>query len=1028
MLIINSSLIMRFVLPNSFIASFLRQFAMDNIDPQAAIRIGVLVSFFLLNTHRCFEAFLLFTECLVLLERLPGQFSYFYEPAAVGWHFFNRGADCYDRSYFKESIQYHERGLDIFKEIGSSLGQAWSHCYLGRALYGVCRYDEATEHYQKALEIPGVKGDERRRLEGRVYNNLGEAYQVRGNYDKAHSYYQKALKISQAVGNKIEMAVSYNNLGVICHNRLGKLDEALVYHQKALEIRKESGYRIAQGTSYHNIGGVYQVRGEYQKALEFYEKSLVIGKETKSKQMEGRNMLFIGKVYHRLSQLKRAKEYTEGAIEIFSEIGARGAEGGARGELGRLYVELGDYEKAMEQYKQYLKICEEIGDLEGKGNYFSDMGGIYASLGDYEKSKKYIKKQIDILQAIGNKIGLGKAYYNLGRIFWCDEKSSHEYLEKALKLTKETGDREGEAASTNNLGSLYLALGEHDKAIEYAEKALAIRKEIGDRKGEMSSYTLLGSVKLAQGENQKAIEYQTRAIEIIKEIGIRNHLKCNVLENLGLAHASEREFAKACDFLLEGIKHHQSTRSSVKDESNKLSLDNTEFSSFKTLSWLLLCQEKVHDALFALELGRGRALVDLISQRYGIQRAADTIEVTSSSLQKFFQHHKRNVLFIAVLQSIIALWFIDKKGNIKFKKGYEQELSKGKKVDVAKTWFGVDRSLLEDREVQCEDRSLSALYDDCSSDEVEQSKMSKTHIVRKGEETERKNQSSQQLNAWSALIAPIVDLIEGPEIVIAPEGGFFMVPFAALKDDQGKYLSDKVRIRLVPSLSTLKLIQDSPTDYHCNTGALIVGDPKIGPVEVKGNVVELCPLPKAREEAQMISRLLGLPCLVGEQATKEEVLKRIQDVSLVHIAAHGDAERGEVALAPNSSVNGIPKKDDFMLTVKDVAEVGIRAKLVVLSCCHSACGKILTAEGVVGIARAFLGSGARSVLMSLWAVDDEATKGFMEIFYKCLIREKKSASEALHLAMKTMRESPLYKDANGWASFVLLGDDVTFGF
>ena len=602
-------------------------------------------------------------------------------------------------------------------------------------------------------------------------------------------------------------------------------------------------------------------------------------------------------------------------------------------------------------------------------------------------------------------------------------------MEKALKLTKETGDKDGEAASTNNLGSLYLALGEHDKAIEYAEKALAIGKEIGGRKGEVS-YTLLGSVKLAQGENQKAIQYQTRALEIIKETGIRDRSTSIVLKELGLAHASEGEFAKACDFLLEGIKHHQSIRSSVKDESNKLSLDNTNFSSFKTLSWFLLCQGKVHDALFALELGRGRALVDLISQRYGIQRAADTIEVTSSSLQKYFQHHKRNVLFIAVLQSITALWFIDKKGNIKFKKGYEKELSKGKKIDVAKTWFGVDRSVLEDREVQCEDRSLSALYDDCPSDEAEQSKMSKTHIVRKGEETERNNQSSlvECSLAWSALIAPIVDLIKGPEIVIAPEGGFFMVPFAALKDDQGKYLSDKVRIRLVPSLSTLKLIQDSPTDYHCNTGALIVGDPKIGPVEVKGNVVEKGPLPKAREEAQMISRLLGLPCLEGEQATKEEVLKRIQDVSLVHIAAHGDAERGEVALAPNSSVNGIPKKDDFMLTVKDVADVGIRAKLVVLSCCHSACGKILTAEGVVGIARAFLGSGARSVVMSLWAVDDEATKAFMEIFYKCLIREENSASEALHLAMKTMRESPLYKDVNDWASFVLLGDDVTFGF
>ncbi len=175
----------------------------------------------------------------------------------------------------------------------------------------------------------------------------------------------------------------------------------------------------------------------------------------------------------------------------------------------------------------------------------------------------------------------------------------------------------------------------------------------------------------------------------------------------------------------------------------------------------------------------------------------------------------------------------------------------------------------------------------------------------------------------------------------------------------------------------------------------------------------------------MVLALLGVPCLVGRQATKEEVLRKIQAVSLVHIAAHGNAERGEIALAPNSSVIGIPKKDDFMLTMKDIAEVGIRAKLVVLSCCHSARGKILTAEGVVRIARPFLGSGARSVLMALWAIDDEATKAFTEILNKCMIHEKMSISEALHQSVKKMRESPEYKDVKYWAPFVLLGDDIT---
>ena len=127
-------------------------------------------------------------------------------------------------------------------------------------------------------------------------------------------------------------------------------------------------------------------------------------------------------------------------------------------------------------------------------------------------------------------------------------------------------------------------------------------------------------------------------------------------------------------------------------------------------------------------------------------------------------------------------------------------------------------------------------------------------------------------------------------------------------------------------------------------------------------------------------------------------------------------ETGEIALAPD---NG---ETDFILTMKDVLSVQVRARLVVLSCCHSGQGEI-KAEGVVGIARAFLGAGARSVLVSLWAIDDKATLEFMKNFYEHLVKGK-SASEALHQAMNCMRESVEFGVVKYWAPFVLIGDDV----
>ena len=120
---------------------------------------------------------------------------------------------------------------------------------------------------------------------------------------------------------------------------------------------------------------------------------------------------------------------------------------------------------------------------------------------------------------------------------------------------------------------------------------------------------------------------------------------------------------------------------------------------------------------------------------------------------------------------------------------------------------------------------------------------------------------------------------------------------------------------------------------------------------------------------------------------------------------------------------GTPHEEDYLLTMAEISQVRLTAKLVVLSCCHSAHGQV-RAEGVDGIARAFLASVARAVLATLWAVEDKATMQFMNHFYEHLVRGE-SASESLHQAMKRMRENR-FSDVEQWAPFMLIGDDVTF--
>ena len=92
------------------------------------------------------------------------------------------------------------------------------------------------------------------------------------------------------------------------------------------------------------------------------------------------------------------------------------------------------------------------------------------------------------------------------------------------------------------------------------------------------------------------------------------------------------------------------------------------------------------------------------------------------------------------------------------------------------------------------------------------------------------------------LITPVVDLLGEAELIIVPDHHLYNVPFPALSDENGKLLSETFRIRIVPSLMTLKLIKDCPADYHSQTGVLIVGEPKVDQVFYKGRIENLCPL------------------------------------------------------------------------------------------------------------------------------------------------------------------------------------------
>ena len=447
----------------------------------------------------------------------------------------------------------------------------------------------------------------------------------------------------------------------------------------------------------------------------------------------------------------------------------------------------------------------------------------------------------------------------------------------------------------------------------------------------------------------------------------------------------------------------------------KISCSDFRNYAYRTLSALFCSSGEQINALYILELLRARVPKDLMSSQYSVE---SQISADLQSLVGTVNIMKREsnccCLYISYYGHYLYFWVLRTNGIIEFRsKRVDENTLSARLVNNLDDFFAKGfRSIGITAEEVCEDRSLNNI-----------SSVVPSRLVEDDYEESQNSESSISLY-YRMLISPVADLLEESEIIFFPDRFLNQVPFPALTDEGGRYLSEKYRIRIVPSLTSLKLIQESPRDYHRQTGALVVGDPDVGWVHYKGTKMFVSRLLYARNEAAMIARMIGAQPLLGKHATKQMVLERLHSVSLIHLAAHGNAERGEIALSPVRPCNRIPEEEDYLLMMSDITQARLRAKLVVLSCCHSGCGQI-RAEGVIGIARAFLESGARSVLVALWAISDKSTEQLMCRFYEHLLHGD-SASESLHQAMKWMRGNG-FDHVCDWAPFLLIRDNVTFG-
>ena len=655
--------------------------------------------------------------------------------------------------------------------------------------------------------------------------------------------------------------------------------------------------------------------------------------------------------------------------------------------MGNAYLSLGEYQKAIEYYEKGLEISTEIEDRSGIASDNGNLGIAYFSLGEYQKAIEYYEKSLEINIAIGDRSGIASNNGNLGNAYRClgEYQKAIEYCEKGLEISTAIGDRSGIAFKSSSLGSAYLSLGEYQKAIEYYEKGLEISTAIGDRLGIASNTSNLGSAYRRLGKHEDAL------LNLMKSVRLYDRLFLHM----------------------------------VPDE-NKLAFIKQYFLTHMVLMTCFLSLKRTESAVLVNDLGRGKELhfcvdkhkkiVDEKTVEYAhatlnrIEAREEQIEI--KEIQKILDGGRNDtsiLVFAFDLKNFLHIWVLNDECNYK-------------KSDTRLETLLLIIELLGKKNVTVNRDSSFFKLDSVGSNNNQMilplGKQYEKYAARSTITTINSNLINREIlqQLFMLLFYPVKDYVHGNKLIIVPDKHLFFAPFSSLVDENGCYLSHSYSTQITPSLHTLK--SSMQRLYDSDIGfALFVGNPTSD-------------LPSAAEEVKCLSKIFDARPLLGPAAKKEAVLQLLSEASIIHIAAHGKPNRGEIMLAPNCPPVQLglsfTKLESYLLTERDITNKSLQARLVVLCCCHTGRGEI-SSEGVIGITRAFLAAGARSVLAALWPIDDTATKVFMEKFYKELCEEI-SVCEALRRTMNVFQEHEKeeYRSSRIWAPFTIYGEDVKF--
>jgi CHAT domain-containing protein/tetratricopeptide (TPR) repeat protein len=661
--------------------------------------------------------------------------------------------------------------------------------------------------------------------------------------------------------------------------------------------------------------------------------------------------------------LAGAEHHFRDALAIARAEAERFLEVHAAGSLGFVRARAGRYDDATDWFERALVLAAPLEADLLRVKLLGNLGWCAYELGDYEGALSHLVE----VEAVAGERGhtgdlqialqsIGNAHYRRG-----DLEAAEGYTRRALALARDLAHPRAIAQLLGNLGYFAVAERRFDQAEAYVDEALRIKSRIGDQAGQQHSLLARGQIREGQARPRQAEGLYRGVIGSphtdVALLWEARAALAGLLVDMDRPSEADAEFRQALAIM-------EDSRARLSEATHKISFFSSLDRFHERYVDFLVAQGRPEAALEVADRGRARLLREELSGPRPLPAG------TARTFRRAARERD------AVL---LAYW-----------------LAPGRSFLWAVTPRGVDLHELPREEV--------------IEDHVERHQ---DRIQRSRDPLGEESPDADWL--FRTLVGPVqASLPAGSRVLVVPDGALHRLNLETLvaPDPDPHYWIEDVTLSNAPSLS---ILTDRPrVDRPRPPRELLVIGDALSPTD------EFPRLAHATTEIQRVAAPFAPPGVTVYSGARAEpaIYRRANPdrYDLIHFAAHASAHR----LRPlDSAVILSPRGDEHKLYAREVIDIPVRARLVTLSACRSAGSRTYAGEGLVGLAWAFLGSGARNVVAGLWNVEDSSTADLMGELYRALAqgqapdRALRAAKLAL-LRSETAHRKPFY-----WAPFVV---------